>query len=188
MFIVGEAVIDDDVADATFSCDLRSCKGACCCIAGGRGAPLEDDEVLELRKAYPFAKKYLSEKNIRTIETAGMVEGSTGDYATTCIDQHECVFVFFDNGIARCSLEKAHEEGKTEWRKPISCHLFPIRIKSFGRDIVRYEQIDECESGRTRGETEKVMLHTFLREALVRRYGEQWYNSFLERCNRTGRK
>jgi len=183
MFIVGEAVIDDDVGAATFCCDLTVCKGACCCIEGARGAPLEDDEVLEIRKAYPSAKQYLSEKSIRAIEAHGLVEGSRGNYATTCVGERECVFVFFENGIARCSFEKAFEDGFTDWRKPISCHLFPIRIRSFGQEFVRYEQIDECEGGRKRGNREKVALTAFLREALTRKYGVRWYTAFLERCN-----
>ncbi len=184
MFIVGEAAVEDDVRSTSFCCDLQACKGACCCIAGGRGAPLENDEVLEVKKAYPFVRPYLSERSIRTIERTGLVEGTPGDYVTPCIDERECVFVFFENGIARCGFEKAFEDGKTDWRKPISCHLFPIRIRSFGQDLVWYDRIDECEGGRKRGEQEHVMLHAFLREALTRKYGAQWYETFVERCAR----
>src|SRR5512134_1501010 len=118
MFIIGEAVIDDVVAHASFRCDLGACKGACCAIAGGRGAPLEDDEVLELQKAFPIVKAYLSERSLRTIEAAGAYEGVPGDFATTCIDDRECVFVYYDNGVAQCSFERAYSEGKTDWRKP----------------------------------------------------------------------
>jgi len=181
MFVIGEAVIDDTVGHVSFYCDLRVCKGACCCISGGRGAPLEDEEVREIENAYPIVKQYLSEKSIQTIETSGLVDGRPGDHATMCVDQQECVFVYFDdNGIAKCSVERAWQEGKNSWRKPISCHLFPIRVNTLGRDFLRYVEIEECAGGRTRGRDEKVRLVEFLKEPLIRRYGEAWYNEFLE--------
>jgi len=182
MFVIGEAVIDDAVGTASFCCDLKKCKGACCCIEGGRGAPLEDDEVLEIENAYPIVKQYLSENSIRTIEASGLYEGSPGNFATTCIDHRECVFVYFEDGIARCSFERAYEEAKTDWRKPISCHLFPIRVRTFGQDIVHYEQIDECEAGRAKGASDDVQLVDFLKDPLIRKYGKAWYKKFLDRC------
>ena len=182
MFTIGEAVVDDEVRQASFCCDLQRCKGACCCIEGGRGAPLEDDEVLEIEKAYPVVKQYLKPESIRTIEDSGLYEGSPGSFATTCIERRECVFVYFEDGIARCSFERAYNEGKIDWRKPISCHLFPIRIRKFGRDFVRYEQIDECGPGRELGTQQEVKLYDFLKEPLTRKYGPAWYNKFLQRC------
>ena len=182
MFAIGEVVVEDDVRDAPFCCDLKRCKGACCCIEGGRGAPLEDDEILEIEKAYPFAKQYLKKESIDIVEASGMYEGSPGSFATTCIDRRECAFVFFEDGIAQCSFERAYEAGKTDWRKPISCHLFPIRIRQFGKDFIRYEQIDECNAGREFGITHDVKLQDFLKEPLIRKYGELWYDTFLERC------
>lgn len=113
-----------------------------------------------------------------------MVEGSPGDFATSCIDHRECVFAYSEDGIARCSFERAFEEGKTDWRKPISCHLFPVRIREFGKDFVRYEQLDECRAGRERGAMHDVKLHTFLREPFIRKYGEDWHKTFLEYCTR----
>jgi len=188
MFIIGEAVIDDAVGHASFCCDLGTCKGACCAIAGGRGAPLEDDEVLEIEKAYPIVKAYLSQNSLQTIESAGAYEGVPGDFATTCIDDRECVFVFHEEGIARCSFERAYMDGKIDWRKPLSCHLFPIRIRKFGQDFLRYEEIDECASGRTRGRTLEVKLSDFLREPLVRKYGEEWYEQFIASCRTKSEK
>ena len=182
MFTIDEIVVEDDVRDSRFCCDLNKCKGVCCCIEGGRGAPLEDDEILEIEKAYPIAKQYLRPESISVIESTGLYEGSPGNFATTCIEHRECVFTYFDKGIARCSFERAYAEGKTDWRKPISCHLFPIRIRKFGMDFVRYEQIDECRSGRESGRLHDVKLHDFLKEPLIRKYGETWYNKFLARC------
>jgi hypothetical protein len=182
MFIIGEAVIDDAVAQADFCCDLERCKGACCMLEGGRGAPLEDDEVLEIKKAYPIVKQYLDEKNICIIETTGLYDGSPGDFATNCIDRRECVFVYCENGIAKCSFERAFLRGEIDWRKPISCHLFPIRIRGFGKDFVRYEEISECGAGGILGKAQQVKLHEFLKAPLVRKYGEAWYKIFVDYC------
>ena len=89
---------------------------------------------------------------------------------------------FFENGVAKCSFERAFKEGKIDWRKPLSCHLFPVRIRRFGKDFMRYEQIDECRSGREHGESKEVKLFDFLRESLIRKYGEEWYAKFLDHC------
>ncbi len=182
MFIIGEAVVEPAVAEVSFSCDLAKCKGACCFLEGGRGAPLEDDEILEIEKAYPRVREYLSRQSISTIESSGMYEGVRGDFATTCINDRECVFAYFEDGIARCSFERAFREQKTDWRKPLSCHLFPVRIRSFGRDVVRYEEIEECHPGRVRGREQEVPLREFLREPLIRKYGEEWYDEFIAYC------
>jgi hypothetical protein len=182
MFIIGEAVIDDVVGSASFCCDLKKCKGACCTLPGGRGAPLEDDEVVKLQRSYPSARQYLSQRSIDAIEAMGIVEGAEGGYATTCIDNRDCVFVYYDDDVAKCSLERAYEEGKTDWRKPVSCHLFPLRIRTFGQDFVRYEEIDECKPGRMLGDQEHVKLYDFLKAPLTRKYGETWYQRFADRC------
>jgi Protein of unknown function (DUF3109) len=182
MFVIGEAALEESIMHSMFSCDVETCKGACCTLEGGRGAPLEDDEILEIGKWFPVIREYLSAKSIATIERRGMYDGGPGGFATTCINDRECVFVYFDNGIARCAFERAFLEGKTDWRKPISCHLFPLRIHSFGKDIVRYERIDECHGGRVKGKTSAVPLFEFLREPLTRKYGEDWYNRFAGLC------
>lgn len=180
MIVIGEAVVEESVENASFCCDLKSCKGACCTLPGGRGAPLEDDEILEIEKAFPLARRFLSDRSLHAIETQGMFNGLPGDLATTCIENRECVFVFFEEGIAKCSFERAFEQGLTDWRKPISCHLFPIRIRHVGQEYLRYEEIDECAPGRARGKEQAVLLSDFLREPLTRKYGEQWYARFLK--------
>lgn len=179
MLIIGEVVVDDAVTVTDFCCDLKQCKGACCTLEGGRGAPLEDDEVLEIQKAYPIVKKYLDEENIQTIAARGLYEGTKGDFSTTCIERRACVFVYYDEGIARCSFEKAFLNGEIDWRKPVSCHLFPIRVRSDGGKLLRYEQIEECAPGRLRGSKEQVALVDFLKEPLVRKYGEAWYRKLV---------
>jgi len=186
MIVVGETVIDDDVLNASFCCDLEVCKGACCYLPGGRGAPLEDAEVEEIRRALPHIRAYLPERSLRTIRSTGMVEGQPGDYATVCVNERECAFAYFEDGIARCAFERAYNEGKIRWRKPLSCHLFPIRIRRFGREFMRYEEIDECRGGRERGARDQIRLYDFLRTPLARKYGDHWFQSFLDLAQRNG--
>jgi hypothetical protein len=183
MFVIGDAVIEQDIAVATFCCDVIACKGACCTLEGGRGAPLLVAEVSEIAAAYPHVESLLTPRALETIGRMGLVEGATGDATTPCIDERECVYTWFDGDIARCAFERAYLEGRTSWRKPISCHLFPIRIRRLGRDHLRYEQIRECAPGRLRGERERIPLHAFLREPLTRTYGEQWYADFRDACS-----
>jgi len=185
MFRIENTLVDDAVVAAPFCCDLRSCAGACCTLEGGRGAPLEDAEVARIAEHYPLIKEYLDPRNVAVIDREGLVEGFPGSYATACIDRRECVFVYVDDGIARCGFERAFLEGRSTWRKPISCHLFPVRVGSAGETFVRYEQIPECRSGRDRGERERVPLHRFLREALIRKFGQEWYRKLLERGSGT---
>jgi hypothetical protein len=182
MFIIGEAVIEEQVSGETFCCDLSVCKGGCCTLEGGRGAPLEDREVEEIRKAFPVVKESLPVVSLEVIKRTGLVEGSPGDHSTPCVNQRECVYVYFEEGIARCIFERAFLEGSIKWRKPLSCHLFPIRVRPFGQDFLRYEQIEECHAGRTRGQREQIKLRDFLEEPLVRKYGRSWYETFVDEC------
>ena len=140
-------------------------------------------KVEEIRKAFPLVKGYLREASLRILETQGLVEGTPGDHTTPCVGNRECVYVYFDEGVARCSFERAFLEGAIRWRKPISCHLFPIRVRRFGGDFVRYEEIAECAPGRSRGARERVRLCDFLQEPLIRRFGRRWYESFLLECH-----
>ena len=182
MFVIDEVIVEDQIADQRFACDIVQCKGACCTLPGGRGAPLEDDELIELEQAFPLAKKYLSEKHLRAIEHTGMFEGEAGSYATTCVDDSACVFVYYEDSIARCSLERAFINGETKWRKPLSCHLFPIRISPNGIERLRYEKIPECSSAIERGNKKNIPLYDFLKDALIRKFGETWYNEFRKEC------
>lgn len=182
MFIIGEAIVDRSVANARFACDLGQCKGACCTLSGGRGAPLEDSELDDLRKAYKGARKYIPDSHLKVIERDGFFEGVPGSFATTCVENRACVFVYYEDGIARCAIERAYLNGESAWRKPISCHLFPIRVTTQIGTHVKYEQIAECAAGRARGSETGVPLADFLRDALIRKFGEEWYEQFHESC------
>ena len=184
MFVIGEVVIEEQIAHERFACDVLKCKGACCTLPGGRGAPVEEAEVDEIERAFLVAKKFLSEHHLDLIARKGMIEGTPGNRATTCVDNRECVFVFYEDGIARCSLEKAFINGETTWRKPLSCHLFPIRITSDPKQRLHYEKIPECSSAIDHGHAENIPLYEFLEDSLKRKFGESWYQEFRAECGR----
>ena len=176
-------LVAEDIAKVQFACDLTRCKGACCTMPGARGAPLREDELEEIEKAYPVARKYLSFRHKDTIEERGLVQGRKGDYTTQVVQNQACVFAFFENGIAKCAFEKAYLNNEIGWRKPMSCHLFPIRVALGEPDRLRFESIAECQPAAERGTTEHVWLVDFLRDALTRRYGESWYQEFRMDCD-----
>lgn len=174
--------MDPAIPTIQFRCNTDRCKGACCTLPGGSGAPLLDEEVGELHRALPAAIKYLNELHREVIREKGLYEGHPGEYVTTCVDDHACVFVTFEDGIARCALEKAWFQGETDWRKPLSCHLFPIRIDRGLQEHLRYEHLDDCTPALEEGAGSEVFLSDFLREPLSRAYGDTWYTKFLEYC------
>ncbi|HTK81999.1 MAG TPA: DUF3109 family protein [Bacteroidota bacterium] len=183
MFIIGEALVEEQIITEQFACDVGACKGACCTLPGGRGAPLQDDEVAEVQHAFPFAKRFLDDRHRQAIEERGCVEGVPGSYATNCIDERDCVFVFYEDGIARCSIEKAYYEGLISWQKPLSCHLFPIRVSSGSAKRLHYEKIWQCEAARPNGRNLNMPLHVFLKTALVRAFGMSWYETLHRTWN-----
>jgi hypothetical protein len=176
MILIEKILIDEDILECEFLCDLSKCKGACCTFPGDKGAPVKDSEVQILHHCLDAASEYLSKRNLKYIEKHGIVEGEKGDYTTVCINNRDCVFVYFDNGIAYCAIERAYLDGKIDFRKPISCHLFPIRVGSFNRDYLYYSKIDECNPAIERGKKNKVHLTKCVKDALIRAYGTKWYN------------
>lgn len=178
MYTIQETIVDDRVATTKFACDLSQCKGACCTLQGSRGAPLRDEELEEIRNAFPAVAKYLSAEHLQAIAAQGLFEGRPGDYTTTCVNDRACVFVTYEDGIAKCSFEKAYFKNEIRWRKPVSCHLFPIRVDKGLRERLRFEFLAECAPALEKGERENVELSDFLREALTRVYGVAWYKEF----------
>lgn len=174
--------VDDHIAMARFACDLNRCRGACCTMPGARGAPLREEELEEIEKAYPTVRKYLSFRHKDTIEERGLVQGRKGDYTTQVVQNQACVFAFFENGIAKCSFEKAYQNNEIGWRKPISCHLFPVRVSPGTPERLRFESIAECQPAIERGIQEHIWLSEFLRTSLTRAFGEKWYEEFREFC------
>jgi len=176
VLVVDNVAIHGDLLERKFACDLLKCKGACCSLPGGRGAPLLDSEIDEIRKALPAVVPLLSDEKKKTVEETGFYEGHSGDYATTCVDDEDCVFVYREKGIAKCAIERAYNDGEIDFKKPISCHLYPIRVSKFGGDVLRYHHIPECDPAEKKGESEKVSVIDFLKDALVRSYGDQWFD------------
>ncbi|MBN1821418.1 MAG: DUF3109 family protein [Prolixibacteraceae bacterium] len=177
MLEIGRAIVSLDIIEKYFLCDLMQCKGACC-VEGDSGAPVTVEETKKLEEVYPKVKKYLSERNNRLILKQGLYfTDNDGDLVTSLVGNKECVFTFRDkNGILKCSIEKAFLNGEIDFRKPVSCHLFPIRITEYKRfDAVNYEKLDICKPGRKCGASEKLPLYKFLREPLIRKYGKEWY-------------
>lgn len=184
MFAVGDVLISDAVLDAPFTCHLGRCKGACC-VHGSSGAPLEPEERAELERVLPIVEKDLRPEARAVIAKDGVWEEvRPGEYGTTCVDGQECVFVVYDKaGVAQCAIQQAFHAGRTDFEKPISCHLFPIRVETYGgTDVLNYEQADLCAPAVAHGRRLGVPLYDFLRAPLVRKYGAEWYEEFRAIC------
>ncbi len=178
MIIIDDTLISDEIYTECFICDLPVCKGGCC-IHGDAGAPLDKEEIHVLKKIYPDLKPYLRAEGIAEIEKSGThVEDIDGDLTTPLINKQECAFVYFDdNNIAKCAIEKAWEEKKVDFKKPVSCHLYPIRIVRYSNyDAVNYHRWPICDCARANGKKSKVRIYEFLKEPLIRKYGQDWYD------------
>lgn len=183
MFLVGDVLVSDDVLDAPFACNLSACKGGCC-IQGESGAPLELDELSAVEESFPKVEKYLRPEALEVIASEGLWEKEgRNSYGTTCVDDAECVFVTYERDVAKCSFQIAYQKGEIDFPKPISCHLFPVRISHNGEhEVLNYERIKICSPAVKFGRKNDMTLPAFLSEPLVRKYGQEWYNAFLEAC------
>ncbi len=152
---------------------------------GESGAPLEPEERQVLEDLVPFVRKYLRPEALAVIEEKGVWEElSDGQFATTCVNGAECVFVTYDGPVAKCAIQRAHTEGRLDFPKPISCHLFPVRVENHGEiDTINYEQVGLCSAARKEGRRQGLSLADFLRAPLIRKYGESWYTKFREACD-----
>jgi hypothetical protein len=178
MLAIGETLVSEELLEKKFVCDLTACKGACC-VKGDYGAPLEDNELEVLDKVYPKVKPYLSERGIQAIEKQGKyIRYSRREWVTPLIQGKECAYTVFDNGVAKCGIEKAWLDGKIDFQKPVSCHLYPVRINRMksGVDSVNYDRWSICKAACKLGESLKVPVYKFLKAALVRKYGQEWYD------------
>jgi len=150
-------------------------------LKGAGGAPILNEEVAEIKANIKVAKKYLSEKHKQVLEKEGFLLGRENDYSINCVDDRDCVFSFLEAGIVKCSFEKAYYNDETTFRKPISCHLFPIRISGNQRNIIRYEEIYECEAALEKGEKDDVTVFEFAKDSMEREYGENLYNDLKQK-------
>lgn len=183
MFAVDHVLVSDAVLDAPFACHLGACRGACC-VHGDSGAPLEPEERAVLERVLPAIEEDLRPEAREAIRRAGVwQEVAPGEYGTTCVDGRECVFVVYDGPVAKCALQQAYHAGRVDFEKPISCHLFPIRVARHGDgavEVLNYERIGLCAPAVRHGRRTGVQLADFLQKPLTRRYGPRWYRRFQD--------
>lgn len=180
---VDDITIGNSVIDEYFYCDLEKCKGACCTLENAYGAPLTIEETNTLVKLVDIVKQYLPEKSRIALEKYGPFEKHKGNYHARTIDERECIFVYWENEIAKCSIEKAFMNREIDFRKPISCHLFPIKRNFFGHDVVRTEFLKICKDAIAKGLDSKTLVYEFCKDSLVRLYGNKWYEKLRTLVN-----
>jgi hypothetical protein len=181
MIALDNTIISDDLKDVFFCCDMEKCKGACC-IEGDAGAPLNEEEISLLEDHIGDIEPFMVMAGIASVKQLGVFDyDAEGNFVTPLVNDKECAFVYFDSGIARCAIEKAYQEKKIPFAKPVSCHLYPIRIKQ-GKfnDMVNYHKWEICRKALEKGHKEKMPLYEFVAGALIRKYGRSWYNKFVK--------
>ena len=177
MFQLGKTIVSEEVINKDFICNLNSCKGGCC-IDGDAGAPIEKEEVKILKDIYPKVKPYLRSEGISAIERFGTsIQNEVGEIETPLIDGADCAYVIFDEkNTALCGIEEAYNQGDIEWKKPISCHLYPVRVKQYSSfAAVNYHKWSLCDDACSLGKELQVPIYKFVKEALIRKFGEDWY-------------
>jgi len=175
---IDKILVSDLVVEEQFVCDLSKCKGGCC-EDGDAGAPLEEDELALLDKIYENVRPFLSAEGVAAIQDKGkFVYNKEFGWVTPTVEEGICAYGYRDrNGIIKCGIEQAYDAGKIDWKKPISCHLYPIKIKKTKEyEMVNYEPREElCKAGCKLGRKLKVPVYVFLKDSLVRKYGEEFY-------------
>ena len=180
MLEIGNTLVSLDLITSNFACNLSVCKGACC-VTGDSGAPLQADEAKKLEDIYPALKPFLREESIRTIDEQGTwVIDMEKDTVTPLNDGKECAYTLFEDGIARCAIEKAFLTGAIDFRKPVSCYLYPVRIKKYRHfDAVNYDRWEICQPAIKQGNDSGMPVYLFCKSALSQLYGDAWF-SMLE--------
>ena len=185
MFQIEDTLVSLDLIERYFLCDLSVCKGKCC-VEGEAGAPLEKEEFEMLRKILPVVWDDLSQKAQTVIEKQGVAYiDISGEMVTSIVDGKDCVFTSYEsNGTCKCAIEKAFHEKQIDFVKPISCHLYPVRVTRYNDyQAVNYHQWKVCRSAEISGEKTQIPIYRFLREPLIRKFGEKWYD-MLDLCAR----
>ena len=178
MFQLGKTIVSEEIIEKDFVCNISACKGECC-VSGEAGAPLEKEETKILEEIYPKVKPFLRKKGIQAIEQQGTwVTSEWDELETPLIDGGDCAYVIFDeNKTALCGIEEAYNQGEIEWKKPISCHLYPIRVKDYQEfAAVNYHKWDICDDACSLGKELQVPVYKFVKQALIRKFGKDWYD------------
>lgn len=178
MFLIQNTLVSLDVLEKEFCCNLDVCHG-CCCIEGDAGAPLTDEEEQQIIVALPVLKPEMTKEAQAVVEQQGVSYlDESGEKVTSIVNNKDCVFARSDkSGWCYCVIEKAFKAGKIGFNKPISCHLYPIRLTNLTNGLtgVEYHRWDICHSARQLGKKIHIPIYQFLKEPLIRRFGEKWY-------------
>ena len=175
--------IDRKIISTQFLCELSSCKGACCTFPGGSGAPVRDDEREILQACWEQVRADVPEEHRREVELYGLFEHDGEELTLRCYDDRACVFVCYDGDVAKCAIQNRYYKGDLDWEKPLSCHLFPIRVRRGKTDRLRFEEFSECRSALDAGREQKLPLVTFLEAPLRRAFGEDFYLRLREKSD-----
>lgn len=177
MIQIEDTLISEDIFDKNFVCNIEKCKGMCC-VEGDAGAPVEEEEKEILNQIYEKVKPYMTQKGIEEVQRQGVCIETQQGLETPLIDGRDCAYVYRDqSGAALCAIEKAYREGKTTWKKPISCHLYPIRVSQVSSyRALNYNKWNICRDACLLGEELKIPVYKFVKEALVRKFGQSWYD------------
>lgn len=182
MFQLGKTIISDDLLEKDFVCNISACKGVCC-VAGEAGAPLEQKELDILDREFENIKPFLRPEGIAAIKEQGTwVERESGELETPLVNDAECAYATFkEDGTALCGIETAYRDGKTTFYKPISCHLYPARIQEYTDfKAVNYHKWQICDDACDLGTELGVPVYKFLKEPLIRKFGQKWYAELEE--------
>ncbi len=182
MIVIDNTIVSDDLRDVHFVCNPKKCKGACC-VYGDAGAPLETEEISIIEDYLDDIKPFMTPQGLEVVLKNGVFDyDADGNFVTPLIGDKDCAFICFEDGIALCAIEKAFNEGKITFQKPVSCHLYPVRIqKCKDYDAVNYHRWDVCEIALVKGRRLGVPLYEFLKEPLIRYYGKPWYEKLKHR-------
>lgn len=188
MIVIDDTIVSEDLIKVRFACDLSKCLGACC-VEGDAGAPLDEEEIGIIEDLYEKVKPYMTPEGIEVVEDFGVFDyDADGNFVTPLINDRDCVFLYFEGNIAKCAIEKAYLEKKIKYRKPISCHLYPVRITSYPEyDAVNYHKWEICNSACSNGQRLQLPLYQYLEEPLTRAYGREWFKK-LENYARENQK
>jgi hypothetical protein len=177
MLQINDKVIGLSLLEEKFVCDPEICKGACC-VQGDAGAPLLSGELPLLKEILPVLRPYLRPESAEAIDRQGthVIDENDNEPVTPLLNDKECVYAVFENGIARCAIEKAWADGKISFRKPVSCHLYPIRVREYENfTALNYDRWPVCKSAVSNGEKLDVPVYVFCRDSVIRRFGETFY-------------
>jgi Fe-S-cluster containining protein len=180
MKIVDNILVSDDLKDTFFACNLHACHGDCC-VEGDAGAPLEEEEISILEDYLDDIKPFMDEKGLKVVEQLGVFDYDIeGDYATPLVNERACAFLYQDGDIQYCAIEKAWLEGRIPFQKPVSCHLYPIRLDKVGDSIaINYHKWHICAPALIEGKKRGEPLYVYLKDPLIRKFGKDWYSKLV---------